>query len=40
MSENLDASKNHLSNAEIEIERYCGQGGLTAFRGKRKLWRT
>ena len=37
MNENLDASKNHLSNAEIEIEKVLRPGHFNSFSGQTKV---
>ncbi len=37
MNENLDASKNHLSNAEIEIEKVLRPGQFNSFSGQTKV---
>jgi len=37
MNENLDASKNHLSNAEIEIEKVLRPGRFDSFSGQTKV---
>ena len=37
MNENLDASKNHLSKAEIEVEKVLRPGRFDSFSGQTKV---